>query len=83
MVIANMNPLVVLYYNGFLRVTLKNYNITDYDPSGHITNTALAKEFLKNQNISFADKENALKEQMWTYEQLEKYLVSNGKVKKN
>ena len=65
MLIANMNPLVVLYHDGFLRVTLNNYNITSNDPSKHITNTAMAKEFIKkNQQLTDIDKENAFEEQM-------------------
>lgn len=82
MVIANLDPLVVLYHDGFLRVTLNEYIKNSTDNSAHITNTAFAKDYLDTQVLTIVEREVAMEEQMWTYQQLEKYLESIGKVEK-
>ena len=80
MVIANANPLVLLYHEGFLRVTLSDYNTSSSSASAHITNTQIAKDLLSQQNLTAADREKILSEQMWTLPDLEAYLVEQGKV---
>ena len=43
MLIANIDPLVILYFDGFLRVSLSEYDIASNNEAAHVTNTALAK----------------------------------------
>lgn len=81
MVIASTSPLVVLYHDGFLRVTINEYDANSIDPSIHITNTALAMEYMKTHNLTDEEIVEAEKSQMWTYEDLFQYLYSIGKVK--
>jgi hypothetical protein len=80
MIIANMNPLVLMYYEGFLRVTLKNYDKTSEDLSTHVTNTQVAKA--ATHNLTNEEKSKIMEEQMWTYSELEDYLVKINKAPK-
>ena len=80
MAIASMDPLLILYHDGFLRITLNSYNESSLDASVHLTNTALAMEYLKAQEMTEQERETAMEEQMWTYEQLQEYLVGIGRV---
>jgi hypothetical protein len=83
MIIASVNPLILLYHEGFLRVTLSNYNVSSSSTSGHITNTQIAKDLINKQNLTASDKEKVLSEQMWTLPDLETYLIGQGKVQAN
>lgn len=43
MVIASMDPLIVLYRNGFLRISLSDYDDSNADINIHLTNTVVAE----------------------------------------
>jgi len=45
--IASIDPLVVYYHDGFLRVSLFKYDKNDINRKAHLTNTELAKEIFK------------------------------------
>jgi len=62
MLIASLDPLVILYHDGFLRVSLNKYDQTSTESETHITNTALVKEYLKSINASEDEYEEAMKE---------------------
>lgn len=78
MLIANVDPLIVLYYDGFLRVSMVNFDNYSQEAYAHITNTALAKDYVKDR----IDKEELLEEQMWTMQEFEDYMVEQGLVQK-
>jgi hypothetical protein len=48
MLIASTDPLITYYHDGFLRVSLLNYNKTSTEKSVHFTNTALSKNIIKD-----------------------------------
>lgn len=48
MIVVSVNPLVVFYHDGFLRVSLFKYSLTNLDYKAHLTNTELAKEIFKS-----------------------------------
>src|SRR3990167_1266928 len=47
MMVVSVNPLIVYYHDGFLRVSLFKYSLTNLDYKAHLTNTELAKEIFK------------------------------------
>ena len=80
MLIASVDPLIVMYHDGFLRVSLAEYDRDSKESGGHITNTHLALEFVQGLNATDDEKEDLLNEQMWTFERFEEYMISQGKV---
>jgi hypothetical protein len=85
MLIASVDPLVVYYHDGFLRVSLQTYDKNSKDPATHFTNTHLSKAIFKKakQDGEFRGMtESELREyQMWSMERLTKYLYETGKIK--
>jgi len=47
MMVVSVDPLIVYYHDGFLRVSLFPYVKNDVDRKAHLTNTELAKEIFK------------------------------------
>lgn len=43
MVIASMDPLIVLYHDGFLRISLSDFDENKGDATIHLTNTVVAE----------------------------------------
>jgi len=87
MLVASTNPLIVYYHDGFLRVSLHTYDKNSHDKSVHLTNTHLSKDIFaeaseKNMTINGMNEQQLREYQMWTFEDLEEYLVEAGKVKK-
>ncbi|CAG9335966.1 unnamed protein product [Blepharisma stoltei] len=82
MFIASMDPLIILYHDGFARITLDDYNSTSGDRSKHLTNLDVAQGFLESKNVTGKEKEEALIDQGWSYQHLEEYLIENNLVKK-
>lgn len=80
MLIASVDPLIILYHDGFLRVSLTEYDRDSKESGSHITNTHLALEFVQGLNATEDEKEELLKEQMWTFKDFEEYMVGLGKV---
>lgn len=80
MLIASVDPLIILYHDGFLRVSMNKYDQTSTESSTHITNTALVKEYLKKIKASEDEYEEAMKDQMWTFTQFLKYMQDMGLV---
>lgn len=83
MLIANMDPLIVLYHDGFLRVTAADYDPLSSDQSIHLTNTELVKKALKTANMTETEKQKQMDEQMWTMHKFEDYMVNEGLVQEN
>jgi len=49
MMIASVNPLIVYYFDGFLRVSMNKYDLQSNDREVHLTNTELYKEKIKEK----------------------------------
>jgi len=49
MMIASVNPLIVYYFDGFLRVSMSKYDKESTDREVHLTNTELYKEKIKEK----------------------------------
>lgn len=47
MLVVSVDPLIVYYHDGFLRVSLFRYSLKNLDPRSHLTNTEIAKEIFK------------------------------------
>mmetsp|Transcript_17782 Transcript_17782/g.17759 ORF Transcript_17782/g.17759 Transcript_17782/m.17759 type:complete len:131 (+) Transcript_17782:636-1028(+) len=80
MLIASVDPLVILYHDGFLRVSVAQYDQSSKESGAHITNTALVKEMLEERNATQAEYEEVMKDQMWTFPQFLSYMQSQGLV---
>lgn len=63
MAIVNMDPLMILYHDGFVRITLDDYDSEATDKSKHLTNLDVAQGYLGRQNVTGADFEEALIDQ--------------------
>lgn len=74
MFVANSDPLIAMYHDGFLRVSLAEYSQNSSVSNSHITNTHLAKEVLNKMGLTEHEKEEAMKEQMWTFEKFGEYM---------
>eukprot|EP00359_Climacostomum_virens_P001647 CAMPEP_0204899276 /NCGR_PEP_ID=MMETSP1397-20131031/1766_1 /ASSEMBLY_ACC=CAM_ASM_000891 /TAXON_ID=49980 /ORGANISM="Climacostomum Climacostomum virens, Strain Stock W-24" /LENGTH=483 /DNA_ID=CAMNT_0052067223 /DNA_START=189 /DNA_END=1637 /DNA_ORIENTATION=+ len=74
MLVANVKPLMVLYHDGFLRVSMVRFDSYSQEAYAHITNTALAKDYVKERD----DAEELLEEQMWTMKEFEDYMIEQG-----
>ncbi len=79
MLIASTNPWIVFYHDGFLRVSLQEYNVNSKDRSSMLTNTALTVDFVefakKNGTYKGLNETELYKLQMWDYERLQQYLL--------
>lgn len=80
MLIASVDPLIILYHDGFLRVSMAQYDQSAKDSGAHITNTALVKEILQERNATKAEYDEAMKDQMWTFPQFLKYMQDENVV---
>ena len=78
MLIASMDPLMILFHDGFVRVTLDQYNSTSSDLSKHLTNLEVAEGYLDSINATEEQVRQALDEQGWGYDQLERYMVEGN-----
>ena len=47
MMIVSVNPLIVYYHDGFLRVSLFKYDLNVPDRRAHLTNTEIVKTIMK------------------------------------
>jgi len=84
MLIASTNPLIAFYHDGFLRVTLANYDPNSSEKSVLLTNLALNKQIyddVKGGNLYEGMDEESLKiAQQWSFERLKDYLLQTGKI---
>lgn len=77
--IASTNPLVVYYHDGFLRVSLNEFDIESQDSSVHLTNTEISKKVFddkKTQERMGMDQEELRNFQMWNLTRFQDYLLA-------
>lgn len=89
MMIASVNPLIVYYFDGFLRVSMNKYDLQSNDREVHLTNTELYKEKIKEKCLDPNSKEIIFNNmnceelrnfQMRTLEAFHKEMMDEGKV---
>ena len=82
MLIASTNPLMAYYHDGFLRVSLGNYESNSTDKKVLLTNLALNKQIyqeVKEGQLFNGMDEEALKiAKQWSFERLQEYLLKTG-----
>lgn len=85
MLIASVDPMIVYYHDGFLRVSLQSYDKNSSTKSVHFTNTHLSKALFKRARDE--EEFNGMNEtelrdyQMWTMNDLQDYLIESKQVK--
>uniref|UniRef100_A0A7S3I8V1 Uncharacterized protein n=1 Tax=Fabrea salina TaxID=342563 RepID=A0A7S3I8V1_9CILI len=80
LVIANMDPLIVLYHDGFIRMSMSEYDPHSGDRSTHLTNLKVAQKTMDTRNLTKSEQEMLLKDQSWSYTHLHNYLMNLGLV---
>jgi len=84
MLVASSNPFIVYYHDGFLRVSL-----TEYDPvnnsqnslmPNHEANDEIIRRARANGTLNGKTVQQIKEDYMWSFERLEKYLLENGKI---
>ena len=83
LMIASTNPLIVYYHDGFLRVSLFEYDVNSNEKGMHLTNTAQSDKVFQDKSLQDQLKMNETELrnfQMWNYTRLAQYLVSIGKI---
>jgi len=82
MLVASTDPLIAYYHDGFLRVTLADYDASSSDKKVLLTNLALNEQIyddVKKGNLYEGMDEEALKQaQQWSYQRLQDYLIERG-----
>ena len=78
MFIVSMNPYVVLWHRGYLRLAVHKYEEEDTtDFNKHITNTGTAQRYKADDE---EDKEEIMAEQTWMWEKFYAYMVGGNHV---
>ena len=80
MLIANVDPLMVLYHDGFVRLSMSKFDPNSTDKTSHLTNLKVAQTSLNSKKMSQEQQELALQDQSWNYNHFENYLVRVGLV---
>lgn len=85
MMVVSVDPLIVYYHDGFLRVSLFKYDKHDVNRKAHLTNTELAKEIFKKVEEEGGthmgmDIDQLREFQMRTLPVFQEYLTRKGEV---
>ena len=85
MMVVSVDPLIVYYHDGFLRVSLFKYSKTEVNRKAHLTNTELAKEIFKKVESTGIphmgmDVSQLREFQMRTLPTFQEYLTRNNEV---
>jgi len=84
MLIASTNPLIVYYFDGFLRIAFQTYDLLSEDRAVHIANTDLTKEIVNeliaNGTITQEEGDVMLANQMKNFGQLQAHLMERDKI---
>ena len=63
MLIASMDPLMILYHDGFVRITMDEYDSKSVEQSKHLTNLEVAEDFMQKKNMTSKEKTFGLNNQ--------------------
>jgi len=80
MLIASVNPLIVYYHDGFLRVSLFEYDVDSKEKGMHLTNTAQSLKVIEKAAEMGMNETELRNFQMWNLTRFTEYLVKEGKV---
>lgn len=84
MLIASTNPLMVYYHDGFLRISLRDYDPKSNEIGAILTNIALSKPLFdqakQNGTYNGYTKDELMQQAFWMMPQLAQYLLENGVV---
>ena len=81
MMVASVNPMIVYYHDGFLRVSLFEYDVTKNEKAMHLTNTAQSRLAMKKAMEGGAKNQTELEDfQFWNLTRFTDYLVEIGKI---
>ena len=87
MLIASTNPTIAYYHDGYLRVSLHEYDANSTELGAHLTNTALSKsifkEAKKNGTYNGLSLDQIKRKSYWLYPELHGYLMEQGLVTDN
>ena len=83
MFIASMDPLVILYHDGFVKISLVEYEAESSDLASHLTNTKIAEKSLKNKNITSEETKALLEDQSWSFEHFESHMLNQNLISEN
>ena len=82
MLVASSNPLIAYYHDGFLRVSIAQYDVQSDDKQVFLTNLGLSSKIYRNVrkgNLYEGMNEEELKiHQQWSMERLQEYLLQQG-----
>mgnify|MGYP003878273451 CR=1 FL=1 len=76
MMIASTDPLIAYYHDGFLRVSLFEYDVSKNEKGMHLTNTAQSKKAIEKAKDSGMNETELMNFQMWNYTRLADYLIA-------
>jgi len=80
MFIASLDPLIILYHDGFLRISPVRYDADTTDPEAYLTNTHISEDFLKSKNMTREQYQSMMEDQGWSYQRFEEFMISEGHV---
>lgn len=83
MLIASMDPLIVLYKDGFVRISMSEFNPNSSEKSSHLTNLKVGKGEMKSKNLTQEEQEAILQDQSWSFTRFQEYLKETGLVEEN
>jgi Tubulin-tyrosine ligase family len=82
LLIVSTDPFIVMFHDGFLKVSLYEYDPQSSVKAAHITSSELSKEIFKRVeegDTSFNMTADQLRdEQLWSFERLQNHLVQKG-----
>jgi len=84
MLIASTNPLIAYYHDGYLRMSLHEYDSSSQEKGVFLTNTAVSRPLFaiaeKNGTYHGLTLEEIKQKSYWLYPQLHQYLQEEGRV---
>lgn len=75
MLVASTDPYIVYYHDGFLRVSLENYDPNSNDKGVHLTNTEFSKKKWHDMEKNGINTEELREYQMWNLTRFQNYLL--------
>ena len=84
MFIASTNPMIAYYHDGFLKISLHDYNVNSEELGVFLTNTALSKPLFaqaaKNGKYNGMTLKELKDKSYWSYNDLFEYLMRTGQI---
>jgi hypothetical protein len=82
MLIVSLNPLIVYYHDGFLKLSLHDYSRNSTNRAAHLANTELSKKIFqqaRNGGWNGMNETEVRRFQTWMYSRLHSYLLEQNK----